>query len=98
MIAAQQIKKAQEDKGWKTSADVPLWQVNYNSYGGFENYIKIRGLYWGISGYYLYVGTKYTATNFPLVKASSEFKDLLEKFRRDLKVELDIPEKYDKYR
>lgn len=104
MIATQQIEKAQEDKGWKTAEDIPLWQAHYNDYGGYDKYIEIRDLYWSLSDYYLHddvhrsPGERYEATNFPLVKGNAEFNELLLKFRRDLKVELYIPKKYDIYK
>lgn len=98
MIAEQQIQKVLEDKGWKTSADIPLWQVNYEGYGGYDNYVVISKLYWDISNYYLYEGSKYNATNFPLIKADVDDKALLERFRRDLQARIEIPKEYDKYR
>lgn len=94
----EQIEKIQKDLGYETALDIPVWQAHYNSYGGYDEYIKVRDFYWDVASFYLYPGTEYTPTNFPLVKVDSDIKDLLKKFRQDLGVELTLPKKYDIYR
>lgn len=64
--------------------NLPMWQIDYEKYGGFANYQKIKNMYWGISSYYIDVEGKYDAVTFPLTGYDDDITKLLKEFRKDI--------------
>ena len=72
----------------RNKVQLPKWQIDFEKYGGRTSYETFKHFYWKRFD----IGYK---NNDGL---SPDVHKLMEEFKKDLHVKLDIPKKYDIYR
>lgn len=65
------------------------WLIDYEKYGGYEEYQRIKNKYWELAQQYINTKTPYGPFNFPIMDREDYYALL------QLREDLIMPERYD---